>query len=272
MTSKAIFTCVSSTVIRAPTFFLPIYLSVCLYILTSNLYSTIVRYFSWISIFIRQSALIKFHSKAQNTKAKAGRALTVSLEILYWLTGLMNSVMWLMCWHFTVAPLWHRFPRAMTTLPLLFTITHPRWVKPSHSSSQSHHSTSAGSWPWYTLCRTSQITFILSSSGLHMSRGWWLTNSHLLPWHSYWLTSVDASHLTLLYSSNSSFVKHCENLFYQTLKFEHYGSINWCYSALNPIKTKHQQCWMLVHHSLFSDFPTLSVAPSSLVPTQDINL
>lgn len=87
---------------------------------------------------------------------------------------------------------------------------------------QQQPATPASSWPWYTLCRTSQITFILSSSGLHKGR-WWLTNSHLLPWHSYRLTSVHATLWTQLYLHDYFFVKYwMKACFTETFKYEHY--------------------------------------------------
>lgn len=234
MTSKDFFSSILSSVIRAPTFFLPIWLAVCLcrHPFISNLYDrgkwfkriislfkmedNELKSFRSIFLFIRfttwMPALIELLSKAKKTLRyspnwKSSHSLTrkscVGSQTCWWSLRCDWCADILL---FTLS--WQRCPRAMTTcchsyLPLLISA---EWSH-SHNSSQPLHSTSASSWPWYTLCRSSQITFILSSSGLHAGR-WWLTSSHLSPWHSYWLTSVHATHLTHLYSCNYSFLKH----------------------------------------------------------------
>lgn len=175
-----------------------------------------------------------------------------------WLTELMmNSVMWLMRWHFPVAPSWHRFPRAVTTLPLLFTITHPCWVKPSRSSSQPCHRTSASSWPWYTLCRTCQITFIRApldctrggdDSQTHTCCFGIITSSHLYmqdTWYTRTCVFVEYWMKTCFFKSALMWTLWNRIIFLSRLK----GYI-WCYSVFfllstNSRKTKKKKTTIL---------------------------
>lgn len=119
-----------------------------------------------------------------------GGALTLSSEILYWLADLlMDSVMWLMRWHFAVAPLWQHFPlrRSRTATVVYHCSSLAEW---SHHTAVARRAAArrASSWPLKHSLYTSQITFILGSSGWHGEGG--DDDSHLLPWHSYKLSHL----------------------------------------------------------------------------------
>lgn len=119
-----------------------------------------------------------------------GGALTLSSEILYWLADLlMDSMMWLMRWHFAVAPLWQHFPlrRSRTATVVYHCSSLAEW---SHHTAVARRAAAlrASSWPLKHSLYTSQITFILGSSGWHGEGG--DDDSHLLPWHSYKLSHL----------------------------------------------------------------------------------
>ena len=102
---------------------------------------------------------------------------------LWWGGGLadllMNSVMWLMRWHFAVAPLWQHFPpsRGHSATVVYRCTSLAEW---SHHTAVASRTAArrASSWPLIHSLYTSQITFILGSSGRHEGGGrggWWLT-------------------------------------------------------------------------------------------------